>query len=160
MLISSVGFLMMLWFSLRSLKAIASEMGPTRPRYMVAMIISLPADGRVGVRFRESPTVAVALVVSYTMSRMSALVTAHRSRVDMNIMEKESTVTEIAFLTASFEMFRLNIVVSLLPLTEEIADARITAKVTVLIPPAVPTGEPPMNISSSEMIADSSVIPA
>lgn len=37
------------------------------------------------------------------------------------------------------------------------ADANITAKVTVLTPPAVPTGEPPINISNRQTIAEESV---
>ena len=32
-------------------------------------------------------------------------------------------------------------------------DAISTARVTVLMPPAVPTGEPPINISSKDTIA-------
>ena len=44
--------------------AIISEMGPTRPRYIVAVMISLPRSLRLGVKFRVRPTVAVALTGS------------------------------------------------------------------------------------------------
>ena len=46
------------------LKAIASDIGPTLPKYIVAMIIILPMLPSEEVRFLVSPTVAVALTVS------------------------------------------------------------------------------------------------
>ena len=47
-------------------------MGPTRPKSMVALTISFPATGKAGVRARLSPTVAVALTVSYKRSAKGA----------------------------------------------------------------------------------------
>ena len=44
--------------------AIAREIGPTLPRYIVAIIISFHAVFRLGVRALVRPTVAVALTVS------------------------------------------------------------------------------------------------
>ena len=46
------------------LNATASEIGPTRPKYIVAMMIPFPISFRNGVRFLDNPTVAVALTVS------------------------------------------------------------------------------------------------
>ena len=51
-------------FILAVFRAIASEMGPTLPRYMVAMMMHFPKEEREGVRFLVRPTVAVALTVS------------------------------------------------------------------------------------------------
>ena len=50
--------------SLRLVSAMAIEIGPTRPKYIAAQMISLPAVGRLAVRLRLRPTVAVALTVS------------------------------------------------------------------------------------------------
>ena len=53
----------MLAFSL-PLNAIAREIGPTLPKYIVLIMIIFPKRLRDEVRFLESPTVAVALTVS------------------------------------------------------------------------------------------------
>jgi hypothetical protein len=64
MLISSVGSEITFWLSFLHPNATASEIGPTLPKYIVAIIIRFPKISRVAVRFLESPTVAVALTVS------------------------------------------------------------------------------------------------
>lgn len=64
MLISSVGSLIIFFFSFVVLNAITSDIGPTRPRYIVTIIISFPHILSIGVKFLVRPTVAVALTVS------------------------------------------------------------------------------------------------
>ena len=90
------------FFSLLKLKAMAREIGPTRPKYMVAMIISFPQMFKNGVRFRVRPTVAVALTVSYKISNASACVTAESNIVETNIIVKDIQTTAVALLTTSF----------------------------------------------------------
>mgnify|MGYP003310097835 CR=1 FL=1 len=75
-------------------------MGPTRPRYIVAIIINLPQIFNVAVRLRVNPTVAVALIVSYKISIRGAFVTQDKSIVDTNIIPKDKLHTAIAFFTA------------------------------------------------------------
>ena len=55
---------MLLVIALFDAKAIAMDIGPILPRYIVPIIISLPHIFKVGVSARVSPTVAVALTVS------------------------------------------------------------------------------------------------
>jgi hypothetical protein len=55
------------------------------------------------------------------------------------------------------ETVRPKTVASRLLLTVEKADTARTTTVTVLTPPAVQTGEPPMNISTSETSVDATV---
>ncbi len=52
------------------------DIGPTLPKYIVKIIIIFPTLLSVPVRPRESPTVAVALTVSYRISSAGASVTA------------------------------------------------------------------------------------
>lgn len=69
------------------------DIGPTLPKYIVKIIIIFPTLLSVPVRPRESPTVAVALTVSYRISSAGASVTAETSRVDTSITEKDITAT-------------------------------------------------------------------
>lgn len=55
---------MMFCDSLLLPNANAREIGPTLPRYIVAITIAFPMILRHGVRFLDSPTVAVALIDS------------------------------------------------------------------------------------------------
>ena len=66
--------------------------------------------------------------------------------VDTAIIEKETAITATDLLTACLGIDLCNKDVSSLFLIVAIAEATKTAAVTVLIPPAVPVGEPPMNI--------------
>ena len=75
----------------------------------------------------------------------------------MNIIIKDIHVTATALLTACFVSCLPNTSVFSLFRTEANADATSTAKVTVFIPPAVPTGEPPINIKSKQTNADALV---
>jgi UDP-N-acetylmuramoyl-tripeptide--D-alanyl-D-alanine ligase len=77
-------------FCFLKLRATAREIGPTLPKYIVAVIINLPTALRLEVRFLERPTVAVALTVSYAISIAEApSVTAARSKVEQNIIKKD-----------------------------------------------------------------------
>ena len=106
------------------------------------------------VRFLLNPTVAVALTVSYTISITSASVTADKKIADNDAMIKNIPTTATDLFTACFGIFLpKSSASSLLPMVANI-DTSSTAIVTVFIPPAVPTGEPPISIKSTEMIAE------
>ena len=128
------------------MKATASDIGPILPRYIVAMMINLPYRLSMGVRSRVNPTVAVALTVSYIMSKAEALVTADKSREEIKAIEKDIVIIATAFLILFSESRLLNRETSLLPRIEDRAVASNTAIVVVFTPPAVPTDEPPINI--------------
>ena len=68
--------------------------------------------------------------------------TAARSTVDRNRMAKDIQATPTALLTVCRGTVLPNMGTSFSPLTAERAAANSTAAVTVLMPPAVPTGEP------------------
>ena len=136
------------------LKAIKREIGPTLPRYIVIMIMILPHIFSVGVRSLVSPTVAVALTVSYAMSMISASVTAESNMVDINIIINETVITATALLIACRDILLWKRERSSLFFFFFYAEKNSTAMVTVLTPPAVPTGEPPMNMRNSEKTAE------
>jgi hypothetical protein len=143
---------------LRRLRATAREIGPTLPKYIVAMIISLPTSLSVDVRLRESPTVAVALTVSNATSiTLAAGVTKLSSRVEATTIKPDIHTTAIALLTVCLVMLLLNKSTLSLFFTDATADAIITTIVTVLTPPAVPTGEPPINIRINDKTAEAFV---
>ena len=121
-------------------------MGPTLPRYIVIMTTIFPNTFSVAVKFLDRPTVAVALTVSKNASRAEASLVAKRRMVDRVHMVRNVTATATAFLTAPSEMRRPNKVALFLLLMVANAEHTRTAIVTVFIPPAVPTGEPPINI--------------
>ena len=139
------------------LKAMAKEIGPTLPMYIVAIIIILETVLRLAVRFLDKPTVAVALTVSYIMSVNAALLKTESKRVDVNTMTVAVAQTARAFLSDLPEMRRLNTDVSFLPVITEKVEKIMIKNVTVLIPPAVPTGEPPINMRNREIIVEGSV---
>ena len=132
-------------------------MGPTLPKYMVTMIMSLPKVFSVAVRFLERPTVAVALTVSYTASRAEILLVAIKNTVDAEQIVRKVTATATAFFTDPSEIRRPKIAALFLFLTVANAEQISTAIVTVFIPPAVPTGEPPMSIKIIEIAAEALV---
>ena len=123
----------------------------------MTMIMILPNVFNNEVRLLVSPTVAVALAVSYTISRALASVTADNSIVDRNIIVNDIPTTAMALLSACLGICRLNSTTSFLFWIVASADAISTAMVTVFTPPAVPTGEPPINISSNDTNEDASV---
>ena len=132
-------------------------MGPTLPKYIVTIIINLPKVLSVAVRFLESPTVAVALTVSKTASIAEALLVAIKSTVDVAHIVRNITTTATAFFIDSSEMRRPKRVAPFLFLIVASAEQTRTAIVTVFIPPAVPTGEPPTNIKMMDTAAEAFV---
>ena len=157
MLISSMGFVTAFTLSLPLPNASAREMGPTLPKYIVVMIMILPKTSRLAVRFLESPTVAVALTVSYKMSQSDTLHTTLKSTDEIKAIENEQKVTAMAFFKDLSDILLSNNEVCRRPVTEENAAATITTKVTVFIPPAVPTGEPPINMRTRLVSTEGSV---
>ena len=85
------------------------------------------------------------------------LLVAISSTVETEQMAMKVTATASAFLMELSEMLRPKTVAERLFLTVAKAEQRSTATVTVFIPPAVPTGEPPMTISSTDRAADAPV---
>ena len=79
--------------------------------------------------------------------------TAASNTVDINIIEKDMLVTATAFRVICLDKFLSNNDTSFLFFIAEYAVANNTMIVTVLIPPAVPTGEPPINIKNKQKIA-------
>ena len=132
-------------------------MGPTLPKYIVIMIISFANVLSVAVKFLESPTVADALTVSYTASRADASLVAIKSTVDVAQIVMKVTATATAFFTDSSEIRRPNKVALFLFLIVANAEQSSTAIVTVFIPPAVPTGEPPISIKIIDTVAEALV---
>ena len=118
------------------------------------MTISLPRAFSVGVSARVRPTVAVALTVSYRISIADASLTKASPSVANAMMLKEVMHTATALPIASSLTVLPNRETRSLPRTALAALAISTAKVTVLIPPAVPTGEPPTNISKRASSAE------
>ena len=132
-------------------------MGPIRPKYIVKIIISLPKLFRLAVKFLDRPTVAVALTASKNVSSAGALFVAIKRTVEVMQIVMNVTATAIAFLTEEKDMQRPKSVALFLFLTVARAEQNRTATVTVLIPPAVPTGEPPISINISETTQDALV---
>ena len=96
----STGSLIRLFSCFLTLNATAREMGPTLPRNIVKIITIFPKISRVAVRFRERPTVAVALTVSKRISSAAASVTLARSKVEVRTVAKDIPTTPRAFPTA------------------------------------------------------------
>jgi hypothetical protein len=98
-------------------RATAREIGPTLPKYIVTIIMSFPNISRLEVRFRESPTVADALTVSYITSRAGAPLLDIKSTVEVAQIKMNVTETATAFFMDASEMHRPNRVAWLLFLT-------------------------------------------
>ena len=90
------------FFSRFVLNAMTKDIGPTLPKYIVTIIIIFPHTFSIGVKFLVSPTVAVALAVSYNMSSAFAFVQVAKSIVDVNIIKNDMHTTATALLTACF----------------------------------------------------------
>ena len=86
-----------------------------------------------------------------------ALLVAIKSTVDAAQIVRKVTATAIAFFTEPSEIRRANRVALFLLRMVANAEQIRTAMVTVFIPPAVPTGEPPMSIKIIDMAAEASV---
>ena len=94
-------------FSFLMLKAIASEIGPILPKYMVMMIMILPQIFKAAVRPLDNPTVAVALTVSYITSSAGTSVTADKSTVATKAVANDMLIIATDLLMASFGMVLL-----------------------------------------------------
>ena len=138
-------------------RAIANDIGPTLPKYIVTIMISFPNVLSVAVKLLERPTVAVALTVSYKASMAEALHVAIKSKVDVAQIIRNVTETATAFFIDFSEIRRPNSEAPLLFLIVANAEQTRTAIVTVFIPPAVPTGEPPIIIRIIDTVADAFV---
>ena len=86
-----------------------------------------------------------------------ALLVAINSIVDAEHIAKNATATATAFFTDASETRRPNNVALFLFLMVANAEQIRTAIVTVFIPPAVPTGEPPISIKIIDTVADAFV---
>ena len=83
------------------LKAIAKEIGPILPRYIVIIITTFPQIFSEAVSPLDSPTVAVALIVSYITSNADASVTADKSTVATNAVANDMLIIATDLLMAS-----------------------------------------------------------
>ena len=115
---------------------------------------------RCGVRSAESPTVPIAEEASYIRFRNSAC----GSKIDMAATAVSQNVKVIIVIVSADRMlsiasFRPKHSVSLCPLRTEMTVRATSAKVVVLIPPAVPAGEPPINIRIQPSSRELSVSP-
>ena len=88
------------------------------------------------------------------MSNTEAFDTADSRMVERNTVKKETVNTETAFLTDSSDSRLLNNETSFLLRMTDVQVFIKTKNVTVLIPPAVPTGLPPINIKRRQIIDD------
>ena len=82
---------------------------------------------------------------------------AIKSTVDVAQITRNATATATAFFTDSSEMRRPNRAPLLLFVMVANAEQISTATVTVFIPPAVPTGEPPISIKIIDTAAEALV---
>ena len=94
----------------------------------------------------DKPTVAIADVISYKVSRKSPCETARSAIVSRNSVDKLNTAIATHLLIVSSDTFRFNTTTSFFPLILANIEAKSRTTVTVLMPPAVPAGEPPINI--------------
>ena len=85
------------------------------------------------------------------------MLVAIKSIVDAKHIVRKDTTTATAFFTDALEIRRPNNVALFLLLIVANAEQTSTAIVTVFIPPAVPTGEPPISIRIIETAADAFV---
>ena len=85
------------------------------------------------------------------------LLVAINNIVDAEQIIRNATATATAFFTEPSEMRRPNKVALFLLRIVANAEQMRTAMVTVFIPPAVPTGEPPINIKIIDTAAEAFV---
>ena len=84
------------------------------------------------------------------MSSALASVTAESSTVERKRIRKETDVTAADLRIASLGMLLPKREVTFFCETDESAEENSTVMVTVLMPPAVPAGDPPINIRSRQ----------
>ena len=93
MLISSTGSRTRFLRLFMRLSARRKEIGPTRPKYIVMMMMILPAVPSAGVSPLESPTVPMALTTSKSTSIPSAPVTSAVRTEEMNVSAAAAQTT-------------------------------------------------------------------
>ena len=139
---------MFLGFSLGIIAYITVK-DPNLPNSIVNIINTLPRDDKYGVKFLLSPTVPNAENVSYIISKRSEFFSVIVKQNDINTIQKNDTVRITnTLLRVSFFIFLLNTEISLFPFISAIIAMNTAAIVVVLIPPAIPPGDPPINIST------------
>ena len=116
--------------------------------YQVHNAVNIPIIGMGGVMSAED-------VIEFMIAGASLV--AIRSTVDAAQIVRNDTATATAFFTDPSEMRRPNRAALFLFLIVANAEQTSTATVTVFIPPAVPTGEPPMTIRMIDTAADALV---
>ena len=105
----------------------------------------------------ERPTVPIAEVVSNKISRNPADSITETAIVPIIKIVKDISITEIPVRIFSSGILLPKHSVSLFPFTTVTAVRNNIAIVVVFTPPAVPAGEPPINIRRQEMNTDSSL---
>ena len=117
----------------------------------------LPAVERYGVTPTESPTVPKALTDSNKRVRKGRGCCSSQELFDSVIVKRkvaiimqltETRTITMTFLTVSEERLRFHICTDFCCLSKLPRDATTTAKLVVLIPPAVEPGDPPIHIKN------------
>lgn len=128
------------------------EIGPILPRYIHKIIISFPAKCNVEVKSLESPTVAMALVVSNATFKREPPSTIWRRNVADIRTSTLTMLTAKALVTVLCGIVFLKTTRWSLPFIVALVLKTRTASVDVLIPPAVLMEEPPINIRKRHII--------
>jgi len=146
----------------RLLRAMANARvrGPSRPRSIMAIMVSLPTELRLLVTPIESPTVPKADTVSKRYSRnkprLSAWVTSpswvmRRTIVTIVTAEAEAKIMEMDRATVSWGIVRLKRFARSLPLYRLTAREISVARLVVFIPPPHEPGDAPINMRRMKM---------
>ncbi len=123
-------------------------MGPSRPMNMSAVSRSCPAVPTCAVIPVDSPTVEKAEITSNrTWSRVNGVSISIRM-VEPTTVATDRSATLSAWRWGPRGMCRKNAVTLVSPRTSVRMTNSSTAKVVTLMPPAVPAGPPPMNMST------------
>lgn len=120
---------------------------PRRPINIITIRVAWLTVHKVGVRFRDKPTVAKAETTSNMIKRVSVC----GSKIDniitpVPITNRDENITIKARLIECFEIERCRISIWSRPRKVLITFRAAMAKVVVFIPPAVDIGEPPIHI--------------
>ena len=117
----------------------------------MTMRVSLPAIESAGVIPVESPTVPKAETTSKIASLKVKSSTTSRTSVPPNTTSIPIATTASASRTSQSGTSRLKNSTRPVPLNMDLIEASARPTVTVLTPPAVPPGDPPMNIRAASM---------
>ena len=126
----------------------ATATGPIRPINIRNIITIFPRFVKSGVIPIDKPTVPKAENVSKAIVKKSAFSKMLNKSIPVNTIVNDKTMTDSALRAMSRLTFLLN-KVRFSRLRISVTTIKTTnAKVVVLIPPAVPPGEPPINIKA------------